>query len=207
MADPKDTRYIPDSRVDPRAEPPSARSKLDTPVEGSSKRPPLPPGAKVYQPHFSAKQTRQLEAPDAFAAIQDLRSDLKRRFESYEKGLRELTERTSELERGQGVVSHNDLSQAKELADALIRVKKLEEDLPKATGLAVEKANAKQTVDLKSNKLTEYLRLLGVVIGTAVASYFASYKGSSEAPKTPTIVNVQPQTQAPAAPAPSATGL
>lgn len=198
MADPKDTRYISDSRVDPRAEPPSvppARSRAETPVEGSSKRAPAP-GAKVYEPHYSAKQTRQIEAPSAYGAVQDLRAELKLRWEHQDKVQRENDDRLSELERGQGMVSHNDLNQAKELADALVRVKQLEERLPRATAEAVDKANAKQTLDLKSSKLVEYLRLVGVVIGTAVASYFASYRGSSEAPKTPTIVNVQPASPA-----------
>lgn len=186
MADSRKPIHTTDSRAEPPSVPPRPRSKLDTPAEGQA------PGAKVYQPHYSAKVTKQIQAPDAFAAIQDLRSSLERRWALDDKWKRDSDERISELERGQGRVSQNDLGQQKALADALVRVKKLEETLPAKTAEAVSVENAKQTLDLKSSKLTEYLRLLGVVIGTAVASYFASYRGSSEAPKTPTIVNVQP---------------
>lgn len=209
MSDDARKTHITDSRVDPRVEPPSVpprpRSRQDTPVEGSSKRPPVPEGGKVYQPHYSAKVTKQIQAPDAFAAIQDLRSSLERRWKLDDKWKRESDERISELERGQGRVSQNDLGQQKALAEALVRVKKIEDTLPAKTAEAVTEANRAQTLDLKSSKLTEYLRLLGVVIGTAIASYFASYRGSSEADqgRKPTIVNVQPTSPS----APPANGL
>ena len=187
MADSRKPIHTTDSRAEPPSVPPRPRSKLDTPAEGQA------PGAKVYQPHYSAKVTKQIQAPDAFAVVQDLKVTLNRRWELEDKRALETNERLSELERGQGQVSQNDLGQQKALAEALVRVKQLEEKLPQATANAIQEANAKQTLDLKSSKLTEYLRLLGVVIGTAIASYFASYRGSSEADtRKPTIVNVQP---------------
>lgn len=158
----------------------------------SSKEDTPPQGSRVFRPDYVAKTTKQIEAPDAFGAIQDLKAQLKRRWELEDKRQAETDARLSELERAHGQISQSDLSQQKVLADALIRIHKLE-TLPAQTAEVVKSENAKQTLDLKSSKLTEYLRLLGVVIGTALASYFASYRGSSEGQK-PTIVNVQPAT-------------
>lgn len=192
MASSRDTRFFPDRSADSRVDPPSvppARSKADTPVEGSSKRNPVPqaPGSKVYQPHYEARQTKQITEPSAFGAIQDLKATLKLRHELEDQRQRDNEARFTELERDQGRVSTNDLGHEKALAEAFLRLKRLE-SLPADTKKAINEANDSQLDKLKSSKLTEYLRLFGVVLGTAIASYFASYRGSSEgAPKTTTV--------------------
>lgn len=178
MASAKDFQRIPDSRVEPLSLPP--RPRADTPAEGSSQRPPVQVPGKVYQPHYSAKTTTQIKEPSAFGAIQDLKAELKRRDENRDRTQRETDQRLAELERGQNQVSSNDLGHERTLSEVLMRLNRIE-NIPQKTEALVQKANDDQLKSLQSSKITEYLRLLGVVVGTAIASYLATSRGHTDA--------------------------